>query len=136
MKGLPKKLPVLRLAYVALFLIALIAVFAGWSQVAGQDHLDLLPWHIKLGLGVGLAFAATKAAIASTAGKQPWNGSVLKWFGVVLLLLVGCALASWYAHVYLEEQDVEPSEESTTAAILHVGQAGSLRRVANPPRDR
>lgn len=115
MKGLPK-MPILRLAYVALFLIALMAVFVAWGAIAGQDHIDLLPWHIKLALGMGLAFAIVKATAAAVSGKQAWNAGSVKWFGVILLLAAGCALASWYAHVYLEEPDEEQQEEAGTSA--------------------
>jgi hypothetical protein len=41
-----------RLAYVAEFLLALIAIWTLWSQVGGQGHLDLMPWYDKLGLSV------------------------------------------------------------------------------------
>jgi hypothetical protein len=116
MERLPKKMPTLRLAFVALFLIALVAVFVVWSEVAGQDHLDLLPWYIKLGLGAGIALATVKATSAAVSGKQAWNSGALKWFGVVLLLLAGCALASWYAHVYLEQQDEEDQPEETVTS--------------------
>ena len=34
-------MPLLRLAYSALFLIAWIAVYVAWSQIGGQAHLDL-----------------------------------------------------------------------------------------------
>ena len=34
-------MPLLRLAYVTQFMIAVIAVFALWSQVGGQSHLDI-----------------------------------------------------------------------------------------------
>jgi hypothetical protein len=36
-------MPILRLAYTTLYLIAIIAVFVVWSQVGGQGHLDLMP---------------------------------------------------------------------------------------------
>ena len=54
-------MPILRLAYTTQFLIALIAVFVLWGQVGGQSHLDLIPWYLKLGLGMASAFAAVKA---------------------------------------------------------------------------
>ncbi|MBZ5727113.1 MAG: hypothetical protein LAP87_19210 [Acidobacteriia bacterium] len=101
-------MPLLRLAYATQFLIALIAVFVLWSQVGGQSHLDLMPWYLKLGLGAGAALAAVKATAAAVAREQPWNSGTLKWFGILLALLAGCGLASYYYHVYGEtdeEQD-------------------------------
>ena len=72
-------MPILRLAYVALFLLALIAVFAAWSQVGGQNHLDMLPWFWKLALGAGVAFAATRATAAAVAEKDAWNSRSRRW---------------------------------------------------------
>lgn len=101
-------MPILRLAYATQFLIALIAVFVLWSEVGGQNHLDLMPWYLKLGLGAGAALAAVKATVAAVSREHPWNSGTLKWFGIMLALLAGCGLASYYYHVYGEtdeEQD-------------------------------
>ena len=110
-------MPILRLAYSTQFLIALIAVFVLWSQVGGQNHLDLMPWYLKLGLGAGAAFAVVKATAAAVAHDHAWNGPTLKWFGIVLALLVGCGLASYYYHVY-GETDEEDQDETQTSALI------------------
>ena len=93
-------MPLLRLAYVTQFLLALIAVFVLWSQVGGQSHLDYMAWQWKLALGGGAAFAAVKATAASVAGEHAWNGKTLRWLGILLVLLVACGLASYYVHLY------------------------------------
>src|SRR5271165_125843 len=93
------RMPILRLAYTSQFLIALIAVFVLWSQVGGQSHLDLMPWYLKLGLGAGTALAAVKATAASVSREHAWNGRTLRWLGIMLTLLVGCGLASYYCHL-------------------------------------
>ena len=67
-------MPILRLAYSTQFLIALIAVFVLWSQVGGQSHLDLLPWTVKLGLGLAAAYGMVRATAASVSGDRAWNG--------------------------------------------------------------
>ncbi len=108
---------ILRLAYATQFLIALIAVFELWAQVGGQGHLDLMPWYLKLGLGGGAAFAAVKSTAAAVASEHPWNGSMLKWFGIMLALLVGCGLASYYYHVY-GESDEEDQQDSQTSSLI------------------
>lgn len=77
-------MPVLRLAYITQFLIALIAVFVLWSQVGGQAHLDLLPWYVKLGLGAGAAFVVVMATIEAVSGRrrgtpEASNGSRSCW---------------------------------------------------------
>lgn len=110
-------MPILRLAYATQFLIALIAVFVLWSEAGGQSHLDLLPWYLKLGLGVGSALCAVKATAAAVARDAAWNGRTLKWMGLMLLLLLGCGLASYYAHLYLEEDEPDQDQESSTISL-------------------
>ena len=108
-------MPLLRLAYSTQFLIAVIAVFLLWSQVGGQSHLDLMPWYLKLGLGVGAAFAAVKATAAAVSHDHSWNGTSLKWFGIMLALLLGCGLASYYYHVYGETDEPDEGDSQTSA---------------------
>jgi hypothetical protein len=107
-------MPLLRLAYSTQFLIALIAVFLLWSQVGGQSHMDLMPWYLKLSLGAGVAFATVKATAAAVSQDRAWSGSTLKWFGIVLALLVGCGMASYYYHAYGESDDAEQQDTQTS----------------------
>jgi hypothetical protein len=111
----------LRLAYIALFLVALIAVFVCWSQIGWQGHLDMLPWHVKLFLGVASAFACTKAAAAAVEGAKAWNRGTIAWSGVLLALLIACGLAAYWAHVYLEDDEsYDEGDESAPASIAPV----------------
>lgn len=114
-------MPILRLAYITEFLIAVIAVFVLWSQVGGQGHIDLMPWYLKLGLGAGAAFAVVKITMAAVAGSSGWNPGSLKWAGILLALLIGCGVATYYYHVY-GESDEEDEEETVTsqAAVLRL----------------
>src|SRR6266700_2572287 len=109
------QIPILRLAYTTQFLLALIAIFLVWSQVGGQSHLDLMPWYLKLGLGAGVAFATVKATAAAVAHDHTWNGTTLRWFGIVLALLIGCGLATYYYHVYGETDEDEQGDTQTSA---------------------
>jgi hypothetical protein len=119
-------MPILRLAYATQFLIALIAVFVLWSQVGGQGHLDIMPWYFKLGLGAGAAFAVVKATAAAVGGAHPWNAGTLKWCGILILLLIGCGLITYYCHLYLEtDQDDQPDESS----VSQLDQPAGLRTV-------
>ena len=118
-------MPILRLAYVTQFLIALLAVFFAWSQIGGQSHLDLMPWYLKLLLGGGVAFACVRATAAAVGGKSAWNGGTLKWCGILLALLVGCGLATYYVHVY-GEQDEQDEEDSVTSQLSLRGAGFSL----------
>jgi hypothetical protein len=112
-------MPILRLAYATQFLIALIAVFVLWSQIGGQSHLDLMPWYLKLGLGTGTAFAAVKATAAAVGRERAWNSQSLKWFGLMLALLLGCGLASYYAHM---NEDADQGDQQDGEALT--SQAG------------
>lgn len=132
-------MPILRLAYATQFLIALIAVFVLWSQVGGQGHVDLIPWYIKLGLGAGAAFAIVKATISAVSREPAWNGGTLKWFGILIALLVGCGLVTYYVHVY-DETDEEQDQQEDTVSMLSrpapfsacVGAATPLARHKGP----
>jgi hypothetical protein len=109
-------MPLLRLAYATQFLLALIAVFVLWSQVGGQSHLDFMAWQWKLALGGGAAFAVVKATAASVAGERVWNGKTLRWLGILLVLLVGCGLASYYVHLYQEPDDDQQDDSAMMLA--------------------
>jgi hypothetical protein len=111
-------IPILRLAYTTLFLIALLAVFTVWSQVGGQTHLDLMPWYLKLGLGVGAAFAVVRTAAAAAQGGNAWNAGTLKWFGILVALGIGCGLASYYVHVYGEDDEEDNQDGSVTSELI------------------
>ena len=123
-------MPILRLAYITQFLLALIAVFILWSQVGGQGHLDLMPWYLKLGLGAGAAYAVVRATMAAVAGSTGWNGGSLKWFGILLALLLGCGLATYYYHVYAEGDEEEQQDTVTSNLVI-----GKLFRSFPTPSD-
>jgi hypothetical protein len=118
-------MPVLRLAYAAQLLLALIAVFVLWSQIGGQSHMDLMPWYLKLGLGAGAAFAIVKATAAAVSHTNAWNGSTLKWLGITLALLIGCGLASYYFHVY-GESDEEDEQDTQTSSLCFSSRSRSI----------
>ena len=104
----------LRLAYATQYAIALIAVFVLWSEVGGQSHLDLMPWYLKLGLGAGAALATVEATAAAVSAERAWNGRTLKWLGILLVLLVCCGLASYYCHLYLEDDNDDQQDASSS----------------------
>ena len=119
---------ILRLAYATQFLIALIAVFVLWSQVGGQSHLDLMPWYLKLALGAGAALAVVKATAAAVSHEHAWNGRTLKWLGIMAALLVGCGLASYYCHMYLETDEEDDQQESAASRQARRATDSSPRR--------
>lgn len=119
-------MPILRLAYTTQFLIALIAIFVLWSQVGGQGHVDLIPWFVKFGLGVAAAFAIVKATAAAVSREPAWNGGTLKWFGILLALLIGCGLVTYYVHLYDEEQDEDQQDDSSVSLVLQPSHLGEI----------
>jgi hypothetical protein len=116
----------LRLAYAVEYLIALIAIYVLWSQVGGQAHLDLMPWFVKLGLGAGAALAVVKATAAAVSQEQAWNGRTLKWSGILLALLVACGLASYYCHLYLEDDSDDSGDNAPTVGCVMPGAPGAV----------
>jgi hypothetical protein len=112
-------MPILRLAYATQFLIALIAVFTLWSEVGGQNHLDLMPWYAKAILGAGAAFATVKATASAVSEKQAWNRRTRKWCGVLLVLLIACGLATYYCHMYLETDEDDQGSGDNSAALRY-----------------
>jgi hypothetical protein len=118
-------MPILRLAYTTQFLIALIAIFVMWGQVGGQSHLDLLPWYIKLGLGVAAAYAIVRATAAAVGGERGLNGHSVRWAGVALVFLILCGLASYYAHMNLEDDEESDPQQDTTISWVAPGGFGS-----------
>ena len=111
-------MPLLRLAYATQFLIALIAVFLLWSEVGGQSHLDLMPWYLKVGLGGGASFAVVKATAASVAGQPAWDARTLRWLGILLVLLIGCGLSSYFVHMYAESDEDEQDQDQTVSWLI------------------
>jgi hypothetical protein len=107
-----------RLAYSSLFILSLIAIFEVWSQVGGQGHLDLVPWYLKLFLGVAAAFATVKAVAASASREQAWNSGTLKWVGILLAVLIGCVISTYYMHVYGEQDEDDPDETANSYSRL------------------
>src|ERR1039457_4732738 len=110
MKDRHALMPILRLAYSTQFLIALIAIFVLWSQVGGQSHLDLLPWSVKLGLGLAAAYGVVRATAASVSGERAWNGQAVRWLALTMAVLAACGYASYYAHMNLEDTDEEDQQ--------------------------
>ena len=56
------------------FLIAIQAIFAFWSQVGGQYHLDLMFWPWKFGLSI----AAASLIVAITANLVKNGGAITR----------------------------------------------------------
>lgn len=125
-------MPLLRLAYSTQFLIALMAIFVLWSQVGGQSHVDLLPWSVKLILGLAGAYGVVRATAASVAGERAWNSQTFRWLAVTIAVLAACGYAAYYAHMNLEETDDSADQPDTAISRLRIPTAtprSQLRKV-------
>jgi hypothetical protein len=111
-------MPLLRLAYITQFLIALIAIFFLWSEIGGQSHLDLMAWYWKVLLGGGAAFAVVKATQAAVNQPSAWSGPVLRWLGLLLVLLIACGAASYYYHMCCETDDDDNDQNAASVSRL------------------
>ncbi len=116
---------ILRLAYTAEFLIALIAVYTLWSEVGGQGHLDMMAWEWKAGLAGACAFAVVKATAAAIERDPAWNGRTLKWIAITLILLAGCGVLTYYYHLY-EPQDEEEEDDQQVTSMIESPPRGGL----------
>src|SRR5712691_4430075 len=95
----------LRLAYVAEFLLALIAALMLWSQVGGQGHLDLMPWYDKLGLSVALALVTVLGTVSAVGHERAWNGRTLAFLLMALLIAGAMDAVTYYYHVHEDDND-------------------------------
>src|SRR3954468_2733666 len=105
----------LRILYIAEFLLALIAVFTVWSQVGGQAHLDQMAWYLKLPLGVLMAYSIVRATGAAVSEERAWNGRTLRWTGMLALFVVLAGVTTYLAH--LSEGEDEEENPTTTSQL-------------------
>ena len=108
----------LRLAYIAEFLLALVAVFTVWGQVGGQTHLDLMAWYFKLFFAAAISYAAVRATQAAVGHERAWNGRVVGWLVVILILSAAAGMITYYYHVYepTDEDEGQPTQTSIRPA--------------------
>lgn len=105
-----KNLRLLRALYVLIFLIALLAVFAGWPMVGGQVHLDYVGWEWKLAGAVAFAGAAARCTRAMVEADQAWNAASVGWLLAMLLAVAGMGLITYRAHL----QELEENQDAET----------------------
>jgi hypothetical protein len=101
------------------FLLAIQTIFAFWSQVGGQYHLDLMFWPWKFGLSI----AAASLIVTITANLVQNNGAVTRFaltlgsFLIVVILVAG--MVTYFYHLNEptdqdEQTDDEPAKISLT----------------------
>ncbi len=107
----------LRLAYAVEFLVALIAILSLWSEIGGQGHLDLMPWHIKLVCILGLAWCCVRFTAGIVEQNKVWTRRTIAWFAGILLFGIAMGGITYYYHLHEEPED---DDEDTTAASLQI----------------
>jgi hypothetical protein len=113
----------LRLAYTVEFLVALIAILSVWSEVGGQGHLDLMPWHIKLACVFGLAWCCVRFTAGIVEQNKVWTRRTIGWFAGMLLFGIAMGGITYYYHLHEEPED---DDEDTTAASVYIATPGGL----------
>jgi hypothetical protein len=111
----------LRLAYAVEFFIALIAIISLWSEVGGEGHLDLMPWYVKLGCILGLAWCCVRFTASLVEQQAVWTGRTIRWFVGILLFCLVMGGITYYYHLH-EESD--SGDEDTTAAAAKINNLG------------
>lgn len=114
----------LRLAYALEFLIALIAIISMWSEIGGEGHLDLMPWYIKLGCILGLAWCSIRFTASLVEQQRVWTGRTARWFVGILLFCLLMGAITYYYHLHEQPDD---GDEDTTAAAVTINGLGTNR---------
>lgn len=107
----------LRLAYVAEFLLALVAILEVWSEVGGQNHLDLMVWYAKLSFTVGLALVIVLGTMAAVSHERAWNAKTIACLLLAIALASAMAAATYYVHVH-ENDDSGDSDDDSVARLI------------------
>jgi hypothetical protein len=103
----------LRLVYAVEFLVALVAIFAAWSEIGGQAVLDLMHWGWKLGLSLIFATSIVGFSAAVAREESLWSLRSARWLVAVLLCFVAIAVVTYY---YALQVDNGEGDESGTAS--------------------
>ncbi|HEY7306492.1 MAG TPA: hypothetical protein VH601_20370 [Bryobacteraceae bacterium] len=114
----------LRFGYVCEFLIALIAIFAAWSEIGGQPALDVMHWGWKFGLSVALAASIVAYTAALIAEESLWNLRAARWLTTIVIIIIGIGVVTYY---YALQADTGESDETGTVSRLTGLTSDSLR---------
>lgn len=111
----------LRLAYAIEFFIALIAIISLWSEIGGEGHLDLMPWFVKLGCILGLAWCCVRFTAGIVEQQRFWTPRSVRWFVGILLFCFVMGGITYYYHLH---EELDDGDDDTTAAAANIGKLG------------
>jgi len=103
------------------FLVAQLAILELWSQVGGQNHLDLMPWYTKLSLTMGLALVTVAGTVSAVSHERAWNAKTIACFALGVMLAGAMGGVTLYYHLH-ESDEAESGGEPTS--ISRGGRAG------------
>jgi hypothetical protein len=106
----------LRLAYAIEFLIAMIATFTAWSEIGGQDALDLMPWEWKLGFSIALCAAIVAHTSAIVSSDRFWTLRSARWMTAIVLVIGGMAAVTYY---YALQVGTNETDEPSSLSLMH-----------------
>ena len=112
----------LRLAYCFEFLISLLVIFALWSEIGGQSHLDMMPWYIKLACALTMATCSIRVTAGLVEEPKAWNSRSARWFVGLIVIATVMGGITYYYHLH-EAQDQPDSDDNAATSV----------KVADPP---
>ncbi len=95
------------------FLVAQLAILEVWSQVGGQNHLDLMPWYTKLSLTMGLALVTVAGTVSAVSHERAWNAKTVACLALGLMIAGAMGGVTLYYHLH-ESDEAESSEQPTS----------------------
>lgn len=107
----------LRLALMAEFLLALLAVFETWSMAGGQGHLDLMPWYAKLGYALGMSLLIVMGTSAAMSHDRAWNAKTIACLMLAILLAGAMGVTTYYYHLHENDDQPDAADSSVTRLI-------------------
>jgi hypothetical protein len=107
----------LRIILLSEFLVAVIAVFTAWSEIGGQATLDVMPWGWKFGLGIGLPVVFVAYSAALLAGDSIWNARSAKWLALIIVLLLGMGVVTYYYVLQVENSESGQEQENSAVSL-------------------
>jgi hypothetical protein len=108
--------PLLRLAYICEFLLAMLTISAIWGQVGGQGHLDIMPWYDKFVLMISLALVTVLGTVAAVSREKAWNGTTITCLAAAILIACAMGAVTYYYHLHEDEESTET--QSGVAVVM------------------
>ena len=106
----------LRLAYAIEFLVAVMAIFTAWSEIGGQDALDLMHWGWKIGFSLALSLAMVAYTAAIVSQESFWTLRSARWLTAIVVIVAAMAAVTYF--YVLQEQTTGDTDEGATISSL------------------